>query len=363
MTKDEFINSGFSKAFISEYFEDKIYSFYPDKEKLLYIMCNNDEEKQKVTYQQIEKIKEVIQNLGFEYLSVAYLLSCKPQSISAHNHIEKGKRFDFWLDRFAEEFIYDFVTIKPINEIALEYSKQKMINEKVFEDEADFWEFYPNTLKPKLQDFINIFPKEYDIENTIEYDIEEYRKNEYWVLDFEEYKNFIDVSKPIETLFNLSELFVQLYRLEMFNDFLIADYKTIIKKQQTKTSYKWNSNPDTELPELYNLMINKYKLIASETTYEQFKAVFTGQPLDETFKAVNWHQSNASELLYFILKLQELNNIEHNPKRTDYSILSLCFVGPDGSPFTAHWKQLKQNISTNLSTDKQKAIDELVVNF
>jgi hypothetical protein len=47
-------------------------------------------------------------------------------------------------------------------------------------------------------------------------------------------------------------------------------------KQQKKTSYVWQSNPDKELPELYSLMIKKYKLIAPETTYEQFKAVLQG---------------------------------------------------------------------------------------
>lgn len=38
-------------------------------------------------------------------MSFAYLLSCKPESISGHNYIEPNKRFDFWLNRFCEEFI------------------------------------------------------------------------------------------------------------------------------------------------------------------------------------------------------------------------------------------------------------------
>jgi len=133
-------------------------------------------------------------------------------------------------------------------------------------------------------------------------------------------------------------------------------------KQQKKTSYVWQSNPDKELPELYSLMIKKYKLIASETTYEQFKAVFTGQPIDE-IKPIKWHQDNASELLYFIDRLEQTKNIKHNPKRADYQKMTACFVNPDGKQFTANWKQIKQNISINLSSDKQKAIDELVNNF
>jgi hypothetical protein len=132
-------------------------------------------------------------------------------------------------------------------------------------------------------------------------------------------------------------------------------------KQQKKTSYVWQTNPDTELPELYSLMINKYKLIASETTYEQFKAAFTGQEI-ESINPIKWHQDNASELLYFIEKLGQSNNIEHNPKRADYQKLKACFVKPDGSQFNEALKTLKQQIQF-ISPDKQRAIDELVSNF
>ena len=140
----------------------------------------------------------------------------------------------------------------------------------------------------------------------------------------------------------------------------------LFKKQGKKgkmTSYLWQNNPDKELSELYNLMIDKYKLIAPETTPEQFKAVFTGQPIDEDFEPIRWHQDNASELLYFIDRLEQSNNIEHNPKRADYQRLTACFFKPNGQPFEAHMKSLKTNIEINLSPDKQKAIDELVSNF
>jgi len=133
-------------------------------------------------------------------------------------------------------------------------------------------------------------------------------------------------------------------------------------KQQKKTSYVWQSNPDKELPKLHSLMINKYKLIAPETTYEQFKAIFTGQPI-ESIEPIKWHQENASELLYFIGRLEQSSNIVHNPKKADYLKMTACFVKPDGQEFKANWKQIKQNISINLSPDKQKAIDELVKNF
>jgi len=129
-------------------------------------------------------------------------------------------------------------------------------------------------------------------------------------------------------------------------------------KQQTKTSYVWQSNPDKEIPELYNLMINKYKLIAPETTPEQFKAIFTGQPI-EIINPIRWHQDNASELLYFNEAIKnKVNNVWHI-----YQRLAACFVKPDGKQFNAVWKSLKTNIEINLSPDKQKAIDELIRNF
>jgi hypothetical protein len=105
-------------------------------------------------------------------------------------------------------------------------------------------------------------------------------------------------------------------------------------------------------------MVVKYKLIASETTYEQFKAVFTGQII-ESINPIKWHQDNASELLYFNEAIKyKVNDVWHI-----YQRLAACFVKPDGKPFKAVWKSLKTTIGINLSPDKQKAIDELVSNF
>lgn len=128
-------------------------------------------------------------------------------------------------------------------------------------------------------------------------------------------------------------------------------------KAQNKISYVWQNNPDTELPKLHNLMVNKYNLIASETTYDQFEAVFIGQPI-ESIIPIKWHQDNASELLYFDESIKnKVDNVWQIYKR-----LESCFVKPDGKPFGVAWKTLKQQIDF-LSKDKQKTIDELVKNF
>jgi hypothetical protein len=86
-------------------------------------------------------------------------------------------------------------------------------------------------------------------------------------------------------------------------------------KQQKKTSYVWQIDPDKELPELYRLMVNRYKLIAPETTYEQFKYIFTGQPI-ESIEPIKWIGTNRL-LAYFldsVFKGQNWQSIAGNGK-------------------------------------------------
>lgn len=171
------------------------------------------------------------------------------------------------------------------------------------------------------------------------------------------------ISKELSNEYLESKRQQILPELKEIQNYINTKYYQPDTRLQKKTSYVWQNNPDEELPELYSLMMDKYKLIAPETTPVQFKAVFTGQPIDDTFEPIRWHQDNASELLYFIDRLEQSNNIVHNPKRADYQKLKACFVKPEGKPFTAAWKSLKSNITINLSPNKQKAIDELVNQF
>ena len=110
-------------------------------------------------------------------------------------------------------------------------------------------------------------------------------------------------------------------------------------------------------------MIDKYKLIGPDTKPEQFKAVFTGQPIDDSFEPIRWHDDNVSEPLYFINCLIELDLIAHNPDRKDHNKFKSCFVKYDKSEFKENLKQLASKADTNLSKDKRNAIDELLKNF
>ena len=129
-----------------------------------------------------------------------------------------------------------------------------------------------------------------------------------------------------------------------------------------KTSYCWLTFPDKELPELFKLMINQYSLIVPETSYDEFKDIFTAQPI-ESIKPIKWHEDNASELLYFINRLEKSHNIKHNVNRADYQKLKACFVKPNGKVFNEAFKSLKTNIEIALSADKRKIIDDLINRF
>lgn len=151
----------------------------------------------------------------------------------------------------------------------------------------------------------------------------------------------------------------------LFKCYLFKSIYTILKDQlksskpkQKMTSYVWQNNPDKELPELYRLMKDDYELIAPDTAYKQFEAVFTGKPI-QNITPIKWHQDNASELLYFNEAITtKVDNVWPIFKR-----MTACFIKPDGKPFKAAWKSLKTHINENLSERKQKAINELVSNF
>lgn len=283
MTKEQIFESGFIKAFIAEYFEDKIHSFYPDKDRLLYILCNNEQEKKEVTKKQIGITKAKISELGFEGLSFAYLLSCKPESL--HNYIEPNKRFDFWLNIFSQEFEDHITDFDPITKAIYLFNEVSELSAEVMENESEFWEWYPQSQCPKIADFVVNIPKEADLLSLIEDDIKQYNKNGYWEFDFEEYERFIDVSKPIEILFNLCELLVQLDRLEMFNEFLEIENESLPPQPTNKSPFsvlEWATifyyADETKLLSESRLLKTRLEQFMSKhqvnTTFDNFKTKY-----------------------------------------------------------------------------------------
>ena len=151
---------------------------------------------------------------------------------------------------------------------------------------------------------------------------------------------------------------VEKIMLRRYIELIEKQLKQTENKPQAILSFQWNSKPDEDLPELYAVMRDTYSLIDQSTTLEQFKAVFTGQPI-ESITPIKWHSENASELLYFN------NSIEYlvDTVKSKYKRMVLCFVKPDGEPFDAVWKSLNTNLSNNLSQEKQNAIKQMLKAF
>ena len=231
----EIFESGFVRAFIEEYYEDKIHTYYSDKDRLLYVMCSSDAEKHEVTKKQIEFTKNEINKLGWDDLSFGYLLSCKPDS--GPNFIEPNDRFIFWIKRFAEEFQDNTDTFFLVTDTINKLKNNPGFIKKLYAENGEFWDIIdkkrrPKNLNSKLQDLVNL---EVNLANQIEYDIDEFEGNNIWNFGIDEYEKHIESNRAIEDLFNISELFVQLNRLQMFQELLQIpaqnEEKKIIHKQ------------------------------------------------------------------------------------------------------------------------------------
>ncbi|MBC5774239.1 hypothetical protein H8S95_09210 [Pontibacter sp. KCTC 32443] len=87
------------------------------------------------------------------------------------------------------------------------------------------------------------------------------------------------------------------------------------------TSYKWQNNPNEELPKLHqNLLANG--LINTNTTLDQFKAVFEAKPLNK-IKPVDW-VGDKNLLAYFVDYIYSNRLIHFNINQ--WSVAEFCFT-------------------------------------
>ena len=194
------------------------------------------------------------------------------------------------------------------------------------------------------------------IQKTIS-DFVRHKSNKESILNFLRFEmNYPDDIKKII----ISEIISKVDKGSPIYNELCKYYKTLSSKKKSINSYQWQGK-DEDLPEFYNQTLNKYKLITSETSLEQFRAVFSSVPVKD-ISPIKWRKDNASELIYFISKLVESNNIKGNT-RLDYQKMKNCFIKPDGTKFTEVFKSLKQSIEINLAEDKRTQIDELIKAF
>lgn len=228
----------------------------------------------------------------------------------------------------SELIKYLWMPVKDVPEHILEIFDEYGI-EFIFEvydgSEAFFNEGYFNRIK-------NIFPIEglrllkdffIDFDNDVKQILKHISVSKQ-IDDLNHRKRFLtNCKQPISN--EIFELEIKKHRpfLDDYIKRIDNELKQIQKHSpQKKTSYVWQSNPDTELPELYSLIINKYKLIASATTYEQFEAVFTGQPIGIIDKIERTKKFTNVLLTYFVSELFQKSN------PNDYlSIAESCFDG------------------------------------
>jgi hypothetical protein len=334
MDTKNIIEIGFIKAFISEYYEYKIHSYYPDKDRLLYVMCNSEQEKYKITAKKIKQTRLKIKNLGNEELSFAYVLSCKPESL--YNFIEPSERYDFWLNKFINDYEDNFISFQPIIEAVELFENQLSI--KI--DENEFWNLYPTSEKPIEQNIYYIIEREVELLLEIENIINDFLENGCWEFDFNEIEKYKNVNKPIENLFNISELFVQLNRLEMFNDFILPIQQVETKPELQKEIFK--NNFDNVKPiEIYNHfkagLADKGYLTEQELN-EYLKAAFELQTIPEAlFKFKDAPTKQKITNIFY----QYFKNIAGTPhgKQIKYAaLLGDYFVG-----------YVTKNVSTNFN--------------
>lgn len=112
-----------------------------------------------------------------------------------------------------------------------------------------------------------------------------------------------------------------------YYDEFIKEQKRKPKPKGKQVSYVWQGNPDIELPELYSLMKDTYKLIDPQTDFEQFKGVFEGQDI-ETIIPIEWKvQKNLCA--YFIESLYRHNKLSLDVDFNKWSIGKKCFKNMD----------------------------------
>ena len=225
---------------------------------------------------------------------------------SDNQKIIMTKDFENWL---KQDNLFEHYQNNPDQQqtIFIDYKREKeFINPK---DEKGFSEWMPNNTKAGFTD--SDYIEMYEIVVKI--------KREKSIKKLDDELNSVEPSEALaivdKLLYGLrkKELLAEIdtpnadwndrdiwFRKYLLNELDHQQKRPSIKppKQQKRTTYQWQGNADKELPELYSLMINKHSLIASDTTLEQFTAIFTGQPI-KNIKPIKWLNSNRL-LAYFL---------------------------------------------------------------
>ena len=210
MTFDKIIESGFIKAYIESYYEGYDYDVIAE-DKLNFSLCNNDEEKQDYILKKSKQLKTEIKELGYHELSFGVIQSMNPQ-IESH-FVDQHRNPEHWLERFCREIEIYFESITPIHDAVLLFNDKKSIDADCLINENSFWDFYPISLHPQSKNLIQIIEGEFRLLGYIEDEIQNFEETEFWEIDIDDYRRFIEISMPMKIIQDHSELYSRLFRL------------------------------------------------------------------------------------------------------------------------------------------------------
>ena len=246
MKTNEIFESGFVNAFILEYYEIKKYEL-ADKERLIFALCSTEIERIEVTKELIKKLKSEIQSLGFEELSFSYLMSGKnhhPEFIEDYNQ-RKEKYIQLSVNSLEDSIISFFPAL---------YFDGNDSDERYDSDELLFSDYFPSDIEHNFEHFKEI---EIILKEEITLIIENFKSSKDWNFDFDYLEQLSLLSKPLEILFCLSELFIKIETLENYQSFLNT-YSSNEKPIDKLNTPVINPFKDKQTAELIEYIVNNW---------------------------------------------------------------------------------------------------------
>lgn len=217
METKEIIESGFFKAIILDYVDYYVSYHYTDQDRLIYTMCNSDEEKDIATRAEIAKIKKKIRKAGYEFLSMDFIL--RYDNKYPVDYSKEENKYSYWENYFHEYFIREIEgSLTPFTDAKLKIDKlpedpnSKEIDEETID--AIFW------INDQTRNVSFMVECEEEIMNQIEADNDNYKETDYWEIDLDFYEGYTKQSDILKLLFKLCKLLVLLFRLKMFESFI-----------------------------------------------------------------------------------------------------------------------------------------------
>ena len=218
----EIIDSGFFWYIISNYVEYNVQYHYMDRDRLIYTLCNSDEEKDIATLAEIKKIKKKIIKTGYEYLSTDFIT--RYNDTYPVDYTKEENKPNYWVDHFHDFFIRELENLEiegsltPFTDAKSKIDKlpENPNTEEIDEDtlNAIFW------IDNQTLNIPFVIEREEEIMDQIETDIDNYKENDDWEIDVDFYEGYIKQSEILKLLFKLCKLLVLLHRLKMFKSFL-----------------------------------------------------------------------------------------------------------------------------------------------